>query len=148
MDWSDRTPEQKAEIVKELAGQGFTTSGIAQRAGTSRGAIASVASRENITIGGGIPGHKKGAPRKPRRKFNPFNGYFVDAALNSRPRAKPLSEKPIGIPLIERTQTQCAYPLWEDGDDHHNCCGLPIAEGAYCKDHAEICYREPYYNGV
>ena len=141
MDWSDRTPEQKAELVEHYAQQGLTMSGIAEKIGVSRNAVIGVAHRAEMKITG-----RKPKRRKPRRQFNPYNGPSMKP--KSQPRQKTTNAKPLGVDLMERKHSQCAYPLWNDGDDHRNCCGQPIEEGSYCRAHADVCYREPYYNGV
>lgn len=140
MNWSDRTPEQKAEMVRELARKGYTASGIAQKIGVTRNSVIGCADRNNIQIGGLRPGSTK---KRPPRKFNP-----IKFQMSPKPRPKPKPVKTIGVELMECTNGHCKWPLWEDGDPHRQCCGRKTDNPPYCADHAEQAYREPYWNGV
>ena len=63
---------------------------------------------------------------------------------------RPYAEDPIEmveVDFLDRRKNQCAWPLWEDGDDHKNCCGNPVDDeqhytGSYCRWHREISRSE------
>lgn len=125
------TLEDRQRVVF-LFNNGHSASKVAKEYGVSRNSILGVVNRER---------QKTNAPVRSRRlrkvRLNPPRKH------NPRPIVHAPDESP--VPFLERTDNQCAFPLWADDTPRHDVCdgmvcGAPVDRTsrdspAYCSFH-------------
>ena len=128
--WAEMTTEERDKAATEGRNRGLSAQLIADQYDTTRNAIIGKWNRLKMRDGRWPEKAKKRVYRPVKR---PPAGF-----------RKPVF---VTVPFLDRRKNQCAWPLWEDGDDHKNCCGNPVDDeqhytGSYCRWHREISRSE------
>lgn len=160
--WTD----ENIATLKRLWVGGHTCTQIAKRmgGGLTRNAIIGKVRRLGLSYrsgpnGSGFEGvnrarkvaklHQKkstfGAKSHSRQKRAP--GTMPPATHPGSPALDLPSENTKRVSLFETGDSKCKWPLWGDGDDHRDCCGLPVKTGPYCAHHMQIAYAKPDKTG-
>lgn len=150
--WDDLTHEQKIEVLKQGNRDRMSLRMVATLFRATANQVIGFRWRHRETIG--------------KWHQEPFT-YCYSPPVQRRRKAKakpkpPTPKKPITppreslaakqalttsepdmleVPFLDRRPNQCAWPLWEDGDSHRNCCGNPVDPGArqpYCAHHRSV----------
>lgn len=138
------TAEEKLRVVF-LFNNGHSASQIAREYGVSRNAILGLVHRARHQTSGAVRSRSRSRRRDRRdtgRKTKPRQ-------LKPRPISHAPDEDP--VPFLERADTQCVYPLWQDDAPPEKLfeglvCGAPVrrtrmTQPAYCAHHQAVCGR-------
>ena len=155
--WADMTSQERGKAATEGRESGLSAQLIADKYGTTRNAIIGKWNRMKMRDGRLPSAVKKRRQKAGRRSFfcavdtRDFNlaedeERQVPAVPEAKPgprgkKEEPMPFVPLSVPFLDRERNQCAWPLWEDGDEHRNCCGNPVDpehSQPYCTFHAEI----------
>lgn len=121
--WTD---EEIAKLA-ELAGQRLSAGQISRATGRSRNAVIGMARRRGITINS--------------ERGEKLRSGITKMAEKRKGKSRPVAGfKPILIPMIDRRDTQCPFPMWahtaESGAPDFIVCGTAKAlDACYCPHH-------------
>lgn len=155
MIWADMNREERIAALEQACHEKLSFGVFARRHHCTRSAAIGLAHRAGITWHRSSGGHKPPVQRERRGFVLPSykrKSRFKPQDAVDRPEKRPpaiTAEDFVSVlvPFIERERNQCAWPLWEHGDEHRNCCGNPVDEddnysGSYCPFHRETSRSE------
>lgn len=121
----------RIEMLKILWAARYSASKIAREIGgdVTKNAVIGKARRLDLAM--------RGNPVKPRKK-KPVTKTQQAAkqALHVVEKRIERESKKGGIALLDAKEHHCRYPY-----PGHYCCGKPIVEGSYCREHADLCFE-------
>lgn len=143
--WTDLTPNQKADVVRDGCAAGLSARKIGEPYKASKNSVISVARRRGISMP-----HTNTGPRVERRVHKArarvarlsvapsLRAARPALAIHDLPAPETWAAHRAPISLLDLTDDTCCWPVGEAGGSKQMFCGDTVVRKGYCACHAKM----------